>query len=69
MFKFNRVVVINEEKVADTIRAFDKLEINEYEFIELGLGQSGIWSVCFKANKKQFHKFISMVRVNYIAKR
>lgn len=69
MFKFNRVVVISEEKVADTIRAFDRLEIDKYEFVELGLGNSGVWSVSFNCNKKQFVKFIGMVRVEYIAKR
>ena len=67
--KFNKCVVLNENKLSACIRAFQELGINEYEFVELGLGKSGVWCVSFKSNRKQFNKFIGRVRVNYIASR
>lgn len=67
--KFNRVVVVDEEKIMDCMHAFNELEIDRYELVELGLGKSGVWCVAFKCNKKDFNKFIGRVRVNYIAKR
>ncbi len=65
--KFNRSVVISSDKLNDTIRAFNKLGIDEYQFVELGLGNSGLWCVEFKAKKKSFEKFLTMIRVNYIS--
>lgn len=64
---FNKSVVIDGNKLNDTIRAFNELGINEYEFIELGLGNTGLWCVMFKAKKKTFYKFLTKVRVNYIS--
>lgn len=64
---FNKSVVIEGEKLNDTIRAFNELGINKYELVELGLGKSGLWCVMFKTNKKTFNKFLTKVRVNYIS--
>lgn len=67
--KFNKSVVISDDKVADTVRAFGELGIDKYEFVELGLGKTGLFCVAFKANKKTFVEFLTKVRVNYISVR
>lgn len=69
MNKFNKSVVVSGEKVIETIRAFNELGVNEYEFVELGLGKSELFCVAFRCNKKTFYKFISKVRVEYISSR
>lgn len=68
--KYNKCVVVSDNKINDTLRVFNELGISEYEFAELGLGKARVWCVSFKSSKKQFNKFISSrVRVEYIASR
>ena len=67
--EYNKSVVIDGEKMMDTIRAFNELGINKYEFVELGLGKSNLFCVSFRASKKTFVKFLTKIRVNYISVR
>ena len=67
--EYNKSVVVDGSKITDTIRAFNELGINKYEFVELGLGKSELFCVSFKANKKAFSKFLTKIRVNYISVR
>ena len=67
--EYNKSVVIDGEKMMDTIRAFNELGINKYEFVELGLGKSNLFCVSFRASKKTFVKILTKIRVNYISVR
>ena len=67
--EYNKSVVIDGSKITDTIRAFNELGVNKYEFVELGLGKSELFCVSFKASKKTFVKFLTKIRVNYISVR
>lgn len=65
--KFNRSVVIANDKMVDTVRALNELGISEFEFAELGLGKSGLWCVMFHCKKKTFVEFLTKVRVEHIS--
>ena len=65
--EYNKSVVIDGDKLLDTIRVFNELGISKYEFVELGLGKSNVFCVAFRASKKTFNKFLARVRVNYIS--
>lgn len=65
--KFNRSVVINNDKMIDAVRALNELGISEFEFAELGLGNTGMWVCMFHCKKKTFAKFLTKVRVEHIS--
>ena len=67
--EYNKSVVIDGDKLTDTIRVFNELGINKYQFVELGLGKSNLFCVAFRASKKTFVKFLTKIRVNYISVR
>lgn len=66
MFKKFYCVAIDEMKLFDAIRILNDFNIKVIYLDKLAGENDGCWCLGFRANKKQWHTFLTCVRVERI---